>query len=422
MRKRRAVLCMSMALAAVGVVTACAYAAQDNQVARDSEDFSAIERGHYLTIVGDCAACHTGPDGKPLAGGRPIETPFGYLRSPNITPDRQTGIGQWSDDEFVSAMSKGVGRDGRHLYPGMPYTYYDKVDRKDLLAIRAYLQTIAPVRKAVDVNQLHFPFNIRASMIAWDALFFHPAPFKPKAEKSADWNRGAYLVEGLMHCGACHTPKNVLGADEASATFKGSPLQGWFAPNLTTDQAKGVGAWSDDDLITFLKTGHNRMADASGPMAEVVARSTSQMTDADLRAVTTYLRDQTPPPPSMATPLAPDDGAVKIGAAIYRDECSACHKADGHGVAGLFPALAHAPFVVSDDPTSLLHVVLRGGQSVATDAAPTSPAMPPFGWLLTDEQAAAVVTYIRNSWGNVASKVDADTVAHERADLAKRTD
>ncbi len=405
---------------AFGLVSACARAAQDSTLRPDRQDFSTIERGRYLATVGDCAACHTKPGGPQLAGGRPIETPFGNLIAPNITPDFETGIGSWSDDDFVAAMTKGINKSGAHLYPGMPYPYFAKATRKDILAIHAYLQTVPPVHNAVDTNQLPFPFNIRAAMIGWNALFFKPGPFKPLAGKSAEWNRGAYLVEGLMHCGACHTPKNFLGADVTDDEFAGSPLQGWFAPNLTTDKAKGVGGWSNADLVTYLRTGHNRMADASGPMAEVISRSTSQLREGDVQAIATYLLDHAAPSHDRPAPLAATDATMKMGAAIYKDECSACHSPSGEGVPGLFPKLAGAPFVQSDDATSLIHVVLHGGQSVATAAAPTGPSMPPFGWLLDDKQAAAVITYIRNSWGNAAKGIDPATIGDQRADLAKR--
>ena len=213
----------------------------------DKQDFNQIERGRYLAIVGDCAACHTLPgSGHDFAGGRSIETPFGNLVAPNITPDPATGIGAWTDDEFVNALTKGTGRHGERLYPAMPYTYYTRVTRDDALAIRAYLEHRFRRAQPVKADQLPFPLNMRVSMAVWDKLFFKPGPFEPDHGKSAQWNRGAYLTEGLGHCGMCHTPKNVLGADETSKALQGYALQGWFAPNITNDPRRGLGSWSVD--------------------------------------------------------------------------------------------------------------------------------------------------------------------------------
>lgn len=386
---------------------------------QDEQDFSAIARGRYLTVVGDCAACHTAEGGKALAGGRPVETPFGMLRAPNITPDKETGIGAWTDAQFIDAMTEGMAPHGVHLYPAMPFPYFASVTRKDLLAIRAYLATVPAVRHPVQVNQLPFPFDIRASMIAWDTLFFHPEPFRPRPDKSTAWNRGAYLVQGLMHCGTCHTPKNFLGADDNGRRLRGYVVQRWFAPDLTPNGRRGIGGWSEGDLVAYLKTGHNRFADATGPMADEIRDSSSKMTDSDLRAVATYLKDQPRPAEPHPASVAASDPTMKMGAAIYRDECSACHTPSGHGIEGMFPSLAGSPAVQSADPTSLIHIVLRGSRSVATPGATTATAMPPFGWLLNDAQVAAVTTYVRNAWGNAARPVDAGRVAALRADLAR---
>ena len=215
------------------------------------QDFDLIQRGRYLADAGDCGACHTLPDsGQLLAGGRPIETPFGTLLAPNITPDPETGIGAWTDDEVVNSLTKGTGRNGIHLYPAMPYTYSTKMTREDALAIRAYLNTIPAVRNPVQPNQLPFPFDVRAGLIAWDALNFQQGEFRPVAGKSTAWNRGAYIVEGLAHCGLCHTPKNAVGGDETSQRFKGYALQGWFAPDLTNDKRRGIGSWSIEDVVS----------------------------------------------------------------------------------------------------------------------------------------------------------------------------
>jgi mono/diheme cytochrome c family protein len=216
----------------------------------DKQDFKQIERGRYLTIAGDCGACHTLPgSGHDFAGGRAIETPFGQLLAPNITPDTQTGIGAWTDDEFVNALTIGTGRNGVRLYPAMPYTYYTKLTHDDALAIRAYLNTVPAVHNPVNPNQLPFPFDIRASLLGWNALFFTPGTFQPNPHKSAEWNRGAYLAEGLTHCGMCHTPKNFLGGDKTDESLNGYALQGWFAPNITNDARRGLGGWSVDEIV-----------------------------------------------------------------------------------------------------------------------------------------------------------------------------
>ena len=259
----------------------------------DKQDFAQIERGRYLTIVGDCAACHTLPgSGHAYAGGRAIETPFGDILAPNITPDQQTGIGAWTDDEFVNAMQNGTGRNGKLLFPAMPYTYYTRVTREDVLAIRAYLNTVPAVQNAVNADQLPFPLNIRQSMIIWKRLFFRPGEFRANAGKSEEWNRGAYLAEGLGHCGLCHTPKNFLGGDETSRMLRGYALQGWFAADITDYARRGLGAWSNDDIATYLKTGRTPTSIATGLMAETISQSTSHMSDADLKAIATYLKDQ----------------------------------------------------------------------------------------------------------------------------------
>jgi mono/diheme cytochrome c family protein len=302
----------------------------------------------------------------------------------------------------------------------MPYTYYTKLSRDDALAIRAYLKTVPAVHHAVQSNLLPFPLDIRASMAVWDAMFFTPGPFKPVAGKSDEWNRGAYLAEGPAHCGMCHTPKNFLGADKSSERLQGYALQGWFASNITNDQRRGIGSWSVDDIVAYLKTGHNKTGFATGPMSETLNLSTSHLTDADLKAIAVYLKDQPGQPES--APAAADQGTMKIGAQIYADECSACHSKDGKGAAGLFPALADSPAVQQNDPTSLLRLVLRGGRNVGTAAAPTAPAMPAFSWVLSDDQVAAVLTYIRHSWGNAARPVSASQVGKARQAFVERTD
>jgi mono/diheme cytochrome c family protein len=288
------------------------------------------------------------------------------------------------------------------------------------MAIRAWLNTIPPVVNRVHSNTLPFPFNIRASLIGWDWLFFKAETWQNRADKSTEWNRGGYLVEGLGHCGACHTPKNALGGDEDSRHLQGYALQGWFAPDITGDKHVGVGAWSVDDIVEYLKAGANRFTTASGPMAEEISDSTSHWTVADLRAAATYLLDQ--PGRNEAPPQAvsAQDPEMQAGRAIYTDQCAACHTMDGTGIARLLPTLHGSPFVQQQKPDSLLRVVLDGTRAVSTELAPTGPAMPALGWKLSNDQVASVVTYIRNAWGNAAPAVSADDVKRAREDAANR--
>jgi mono/diheme cytochrome c family protein len=410
------------ALAAMGSVAAILFVISSAAAGEsDPQDFTQIERGRYLAVAGDCASCHTIPGRRPFAGGRPIETPFGNILAPNITPDRDTGIGAWSDDDFDAAVRKGVRRDGSLLYPAMPYNAYTKMSREEVLALRAYLNTVEAVRNAVVANILPFPFNIRAAMHVWNALYFTEGAYKPDPAKSADWNRGAYLVDGPAHCGACHTPKTLLGGDKTNRYLQGSDLQGWSAPDITNDKARGIGNWSAAEAVAYLKTGHNRVTAATGPMAEAISLSTSQMTDADLAAIVTYLKSL-PDRGGAASPLPAQDPVMVAGAAIYRDACSACHGLDGRGTAQLFPSLADSSMVRSNDPATLIRIVLRGARSVATAGEPTAPGMPSYAWQLDDAQVAAVLTYVRNAWGAGAATVSAQDVARAKSQLAARPD
>ena len=399
-----------------GMIASTAARAQDKQA------FETIERGRYLTVLGDCVACHTTPGGKPFAGGAALETPFGALVGPNITPDPETGIGAWSEADFWRALHEGIGKGGKRLYPAMPYPAYTKISRQDASAIWAYLRTLDPVRNDVQSNQLLFPFNVRpAATSGWDLINFTPGVFTPDPAKSEAWNRGAYLVEGLGHCGTCHTPKNITGGDRNEEAHQGGLLQYWYAPDITSDLRTGIGAWSADDIVRYLKTGANSYDIASGPMAEAVVNSTSHFLDSDLLAIATYLKESAARSTTQAASLASDDPRMVAGKAIYEDRCAACHLSSGGGAATLFPRLAAAPLVQSTDPTSLICVVLIGSRAGATAAAPTAPAMPFFAWNLKDNQVADVLTYIRNAWGNAAQPVEPSAVAKLRDRLVGNT-
>jgi mono/diheme cytochrome c family protein len=383
-----------------------------------AQDFQQIERGRYLATAADCSGCHTDPrGGRPYAGGRPIQTPFGRVLAANITPDRDTGIGAWSDAEFDAAVRAGKMPNGSRLYPAMPYAYYARMSKEDVQALRAYLNTLTPIRNEVHSNQLPFPFDIRASMRVWDALYFKPSLFQPDAAKSESWNRGAYLVTGPGHCGACHTPKTPLGGDETGKPLEGYSVQGWFAPDITDDSRRGLGDWSPQDIVEYLKNGHNRFAGAAGPMGEEVANASSHMSDADLLAIATYLKDQHGHARQIPA-VSVQDPAMVAGSAIYQDLCSACHGRDGRGTPYLIPDLAGSASVASDKPTSIVRVVLDGAKTVATDEEPTGAAMPSFKWQLSDTQVAAVSTYLRNSWGHAAEPTTASDVRRTRKRLS----
>jgi mono/diheme cytochrome c family protein len=417
MRKSKAVLATICALAAPVLILTRAPAATPDQ-----QKFEQIEHGRYMATLADCTACHTKKEGgTPFAGGRPIETPFGTILSANITPDRETGIGNWTDQQFDDAVRHGIRPDGSRLYPAMPYTSYTKMSHDDVKAIRTYLATVEPVHNPVITNQLPFPLNIRVAMRAWDLLFFEDGQYKPDATQSTEWNRGAFIVTGPGHCGACHTPKNLFGADKSGKTLQGGQVQGWFAPNITNDKVSGLGAMSTEEIAALLKTGHNGIATVTGPMAEEIEDASAHFSDPDLKAIAVYLKSLSGAD-DHGTPLAGSDARMRAGKAIFRDTCSACHGLDGKGVANLFPALAKAPSVRSPDPTTAIRVVLRGARSVATKDEPTAPAMPSFGWQLKDDQIAAVLTYIRNSWDMAAAAVSASEVSNQRSKLANRSD
>ena len=403
MRRAIEAIIVLMALGVAG----SARAEQDNYV-----DFA---RGKALATAGDCIACHTAPGGKPFAGGLALQTPFGAIMTPNLTPDDTTGIGRWSKDNFARAMHEGRRPDGVYLYPAFPYPYYTKVTRADTDAIYDYLRTLTPVSNLVDRKTLPFPFSIRRSMWGWNALYFTPGYFVADPKRSEEFNRGAYLVEGLGHCGACHTPLNVFGANKAEQYLQGNPIDNWIAPNITNDPQAGLGNWSTDDIVQYLKNGQTRTSLASGPMKDVIENSTSKMPDADLKAMAVYLKERGAAGPSAPQPIAAADPQMKVGEAIFTDTCSACHASNGTGVEHLFPRLAGNAIVKQDDPASLIHIILTGARATGTEARPTAPAMPSLGYRLNDSQVAAVVTYIRNSWGNAAPRVDPDAVSALRS-------
>ena len=378
--------------------------------------FSAIaqtpdKNGEYLALAGDCISCHTAPGGKPYAGGLKMQTPFGYLLSPNITPDVETGIGSWSKDDFARALHDGINKKGQDLYPAMPFTSYTKVSRADVDAIYDYLRTVKPVSNAVKVNQLDFPFNIRTSMLVWRELFFKRGFFKPDPKQSDVWNRGAYLVEGLEHCSECHSPRNIMGAIKPSKEFTGAVIDGWYALNLTSNPITGLGNWTIQDIANYLKTGKNPgKTTAFGPMQEVVHNSTSHLNEADLTAMATYLKSLPANSSLMADQRKLDVNKVE-GARLYIDNCSGCHQSSGRGIVNVIPPLDGNPAIIAPNGADIIKVVIRG-----INARNGYIPMPSFASKLTDDEIATIANYVRSSWGNVASaNVTAAQVKNVRA-------
>ncbi|QXQ07503.1 c-type cytochrome [Sphingosinicellaceae bacterium] len=378
-----------------------------------------LRRGQYLVRVGDCLSCHLRAGGEAFAGGLGLNTPFGVIYTSNITSDRETGIGNWTGDQFYGAMRHGVDDTGANLYPAFPYPWFTKVSRADDDAILAYLKSTAPVRYTPPTNDLPFPLNIRLAVSGWNLLFFKEAAFKPEPARSPEWNRGAEIVGGLGHCGGCHTPKNLLGADKSGQEFHGGALENTFAPDLTSNPRTGLANWSVDDIAEYLHTGRNARAAAGSTMAEVITYSTSVMSEPDLRAIATYLKALPPSPSTTAT--APDAGAMQRGAAIYSDACSACHLENGVGQPRYFPPLGQNAMLQQRDPVGLVRLILAGARVGPSPSRPSPMAMPSFAWKLTDAEVADVATFIRNSWGNQADPIAATAVKSLRGKLGLDT-
>jgi mono/diheme cytochrome c family protein len=399
----------------------CVFAITETVLAQGTT-FSTLERGRYLVDAGDCAACHTADGGQPFAGGRAIPTPFGTIYSTNITPDKETGIGHWSNQEFYKAMHEGVGRDGKRLYPAFPYPWYTKMGVDDVRAIKAYLDALPPVKQRDKPSELPWPLSVREVMAGWNALYFHEGTFRTNPNKSAQWNRGAYLVEGLGHCGACHTPKNVLGGPKKDERLEGGYGEHWYASSLTGDLRDGLGAWSVQEIVDYLKTGSNAKAAAAGPMAEVVRNSTQHLSDGDLNAIATYLKDLPGTPKAAdAKGSSIDQSVLTRGEALYLDNCTGCHLENGAGIAQVFPPLKASAPVQANDPATVLQAIVDGATVVATKEKPTGLAMPAFGWKLSDREIADLATYIRNAWGNRADAVTAGQVAKVRKEVRQST-
>jgi mono/diheme cytochrome c family protein len=384
-----------------GLLLCAAFVSGECPAEPSAED---LARGKALAEAGDCASCHTADPAKPFAGGKRIDTPFGGIYSPNLTPDRDTGIGGWSDDEFYRALHFGVARDGSRYYPAFPYPNFTKMTRQDVLAIRAYLATLTPVRNTPPPLELRWPFNYRVVMRAWNWLFFKPGTLMPDQQKSAEWNRGRYLVEGAGHCGACHTPKNIFGADKRNQKFGGGRVAGMFAPRLDGAERSGLKSWSVEDIAEYLQSGRNGRSHAGELMSEVVVNSTSKMSDEDIRAIAVYLKDL--PAGALEPAVTPPPTAqMADGEELYKGACIACHEVDGSGAPRIYPPLPGNANLQSADPSSTLRVILDGAQTMTTPRAPNTGSMPAYASKMSDQQIADVTTYIRNAWGNAAPAV-----------------
>jgi mono/diheme cytochrome c family protein len=438
MRRASARVFVGLAL----VVTALAGAVitlnlrDEAEILATAPSFSAtraqIVRGEYLARAGNCSGCHTARGGAAYAGGRGLTTPFGTIYSPNITPDARTGIGTWTPAHFWRAMHNGRSKNGRLLYPAFPYTEYTLITREDSDAIFAYLWSLPAVEQPPRPHELRFPYNNQAALAVWRALFFAPGVFEPDSDKPASWNRGAYLVRGLGHCIACHSARNVFGATSDLELNGGLiPTMGWYAPSLISADEAGVADWEVAEIVALLRNGKTARASTIGPMAEVVFRSTQYLSDDDLAAMAVYLkalpqatREEAGEPwwswftgGKRERLLAQD--VRERGASVYERHCAECHGDRGEGATGAFPALAANRAVVLEVPANVIRAVLSGGYLPATKGNPRPYGMPPFSHVLDDADIAAVLSYIRGSWGNEAPAVSALEVQRYRASRAQ---
>jgi mono/diheme cytochrome c family protein len=378
-----------------------------------ADDKALIAKGEYLARAGDCIACHTNPGSALFAGGRPMPTPFGTIFTSNITPDPETGIGTWSADDFYRTMHEGRFPDGGLLYPAMPFGSYTKVTRADSDAIFAYLRSVPPVHQPNRPHDLDFPYNNRSLILGWRTLFFSEGEYVPDTSKSEEWNRGAYLVQGLGHCAMCHSPINALGGSSESKAFEGGliPMQNWYAPSLTSNKEAGLGEWSLDEIVDLLRTGISHRGAVYGPMAEVTYDSLQYLNDADVRAMAIFLKSlgQGSPVQEESSGLAASESSLLLhfGQTVYETHCASCHAIDGRGMPPEYPPLAGNPSIQMQSAVNPIRMVLNGGFPPGTAGNPRPYGMPPFAQSLSDDEVAAVVTYIRAAWGNRGTAVSA---------------
>jgi alcohol dehydrogenase (quinone), cytochrome c subunit len=381
------------------------------------------DKGEYLARAGDCVACHSVRGGKAFAGGLRMGTPMGAIYSTNITPDPETGIGNYSLEDFDRAVRSGVAKDGHRLYPAMPYPSYAKISDDDLKALYTFfMKEVPPVKQANKPNEIPWYLSARWPLALWNAIFAPKTGYAARQDREAAWNRGAYLVQGLGHCGACHTPRGWAFQEKAlddgsGAYLQGAELDAWFAPNLRGDVRTGLGDWSQDDIAAFLKTGHNDKGVVFGSMLDVINNSTPYLTDDDLHAMAVFLKSL--PATAQQAKFAYDDTATKAlqsgkpqprGAAIYLGSCASCHGIDGKGQAPFMPPLAGNAVVLDADPSSLVNLVLNGADPIVVKGVPDAYRMPQFRVQLNDEEVAEVLSFVRGAWGNEAAAVTTEAV------------
>jgi mono/diheme cytochrome c family protein len=392
------------------------------QTASPPAGTTSADKGEYLARAGDCVACHSTKGGKAFAGGLRMGTPMGVIYSTNITPDPETGIGNYTLEDFDRAVRSGVAKDGHHLYPAMPFPSYAKITDEDLKALYTFFMTKVPaVKQQNKPNEIPWYLSPRWPLAIWNAVFAPKTGFTPSPDHDAAWNRGAYLIEGLEHCGACHTPRGWAIQEKAldagnPAYLQGAELDAWSAPNLRGDQRTGLGAWSGDDLRAFFKTGHNERGVAFGSMLDVVNNSTPYLSDDDITAMAVFLKSL--PATEKQAAFVYDDattkslqsGTIQHGATIYLGACAACHGADGKGQPPFMPPLAGNPAVLDSNASSLINLVLNGAEPLVVKGVPDAYRMPQFRVQLTDEQIADVLSFVRSVWGNNAQPVPSDQV------------
>lgn len=370
-----------------------------------------VERGAYLARAGNCAACHTARGGAAYAGGHAIPTPFGPVYAGNLTPDPTHGLGAWSADAFWRAMHHGQSRDGRLLNPVFPYESFTLISREDSDALYAFLQSLPAVAQPNRPHGLRFPYNTQVALAMWRELYFEPASFEPDPARPADWNQGAYLVRGLGHCAACHSPRDKLGGIRQASALSGGlmPAQDWYAPSLQASSEASVAPWSVQQVVDLLKTGVLHGAGGSvsvmGPMADVVFQSTQHLSSEDLHAMAIYLQSLPQREPVAEPASAASSAQLALGEQVYQRHCVDCHGAQGQGAAFAYPALAGNRAVTLASHVNPVQAILSGGFAPATTGNPQPYGMPPYRTLLTDVEVAAVATFIRQSWGNQASAV-----------------
>ncbi len=379
-----------------------------------------LQRGQELVRLGNCASCHTALGGALLAGGRPIPTRFGTFYAPNITPDARTGIGRWSEQDFWRALHEGIAPDGSALYPAFPYPDYTRLERSDVDAMYAYLRTVPAIPAANRAHELHFPYSLRSLLGVWRSLYFRAGSYRPDPTQGAAWNRGAYLVQALAHCSACHAPRNLLGAARSPLEPTGAQILGWFAPSLLDPNEASLHEWTVPDIVTLLGAGAvgqsgkpaaRSQAITLGPMAQVVFESLQYATREDLEDIARYLQSLPIGAHAPTVTARASDQTLYEGHALYRRHCASCHGERGEGRDLVGPPLARSRAVTMDSAINPIRLVLFGGYAAGTSGNPTPFGMPPFSEQLSDDQIARLLTYIRQSWGNGAAPVEASAVA-----------